>query len=220
MRLVVPQFITETYPTEMVFLSVHVSDGGTIAWGNARWDEYFPNPDYIPQVVVGCNPDTFIGYPGVPPAPWINRVEAQRALPTDITMALSTALVAGNDWSFTAQVCMESTGVARTVRVFIGYTIDDYPVNSAYPYLATIRNVGAYEDLALDPGVCLDVERTFTFDQIDLDRRRTIVGVAWAQTPNAGFGEAYQATKAPTPFLVFADDFESGDTSQWSLTVP
>jgi hypothetical protein len=218
MRLVVPQFITETYPNEIVFLSVHVSDAGTIPWGSSRWDEYFPNPDYIPQVVVGCDPLTFIGYPGVPPTQWITRVEAQRALPTDITMSLSTHQVTGNDWSFTAQVCMESTGIARTVRVFIGYTVDDYPVNPTYPYLATVRNVGAYEDLELDPDECLDVERVFTFTQVDIDRWPTIVGVAWAQTPNAGFGEAYQAAKIP--FLLHAGGFESGDLSGWSEVVP
>ena len=218
MRLVVTPFIDETYPTELVFLAIHLDDAGAIPWGGTRWSQYFPQPDYIPQVVVGCDPDTYIDFPGVPPTPWITRVDAQLAVPTDITMTLRTAKVSGNDWRFTAQVCMEPTGTARTVRVFVGYTIDDYPINSTYRYRATVRNVGAYEDVALAPGECVDVERSFTFTQIDLDRWSTIVGVAWAQTPNAGFGEAYQATK--NPFLRLADGFESGDLSGWSATVP
>jgi len=117
-----------------------------------------------------------------------------------------------------AQVCQEPTGLARTVRVFIGYTIDDYPAASGYRYRATLRNVGAYEDVALSPGECFDVERTFTFQQIDVDHWETIVGVAWAQTPNAGFGEVSQAAKIP--FLLFKDGFESGDLSPWSSSLP
>ena len=72
--------------------------------------------------------------------------------------------------------------------------------------------------LALNPGGCLDVERTFTFQPIDLDRWSTIAGIAWAQTPSDGFGEVYQAAK--TPFLLPSDGFEAGDTSAWSATVP
>jgi len=213
MRLVVPQFITETYPNEVVFLSEHVSDAASIAWNETRANLYALG--YIPSTVFGCDPDYALDYPGVPPTPWITRVETERAVPTDITMTLSTHKVSGNDWRFTAQVCMESTGIARTVRVFIGYTIDDYPVNPTYPYLATVRNVGAFEDVELDPDECLDVEREFTFTQVDIDRWASIVGVAWAQTPNPGFGEAYQATK--NPFLLLTDGFESGDLSGWDL---
>lgn len=219
MRYVVTPFIDELYPDEVVFLALHVSDAGAIPWGEARWDQYFPNPDYIPQVVVGCKADTYIGYPGYPPTQWMTRIDAQLAVPTDITMSLDTVRVAGDQWRFTTHVCMEPTGEARTVRTFLGYTIDGYPANALYTYRATVRDVAPYEDLALEPGQCLDVERDFTLQAVDLAHFETIVAVAWTQTPNAGFGEAYQATKSLLAALL-GDGFESGDLSGWSAAQP
>lgn len=222
MRLVVTPFIDDRYPDEVVFLALHLSDSdpATIAWNSARWGGYGPpGGGYIPQVVVGMKSDTYVGYPGNPPTPWIDRVEAQRTNPTDITMALTTSRVAGDQWRFTAQVCMEPTGTARTVRTYIGYTIDDWPVNPQYRYRATVRNVATYEDVALNPGDCVDVERDFTFQSIDLAHWETIVGVAWAQEPAVGFGEAYQATKTRV-YQLLDDGFESGDLSGWSAVQP
>jgi hypothetical protein len=220
MSSVVPRFIDVTYRDEVVFLAAHLSDAATIPWSETRWSQYGPpGGNLIPQVVVGCDPNTYVGYPGVPPNQWINRVEAERAIPTDILMDLDVIHVGGYEWRVSAQVCMEPTGSARTVRTYIGYTMDGWPSASGYTYRSTLRSVGAYEDLALNPGDCLDVDRDFTLSPIDVTNLSTVTAVAWAQTPNAGFGESYQAAKRRFVSL-FDDGFESGDLAGWSVVQP
>ena len=219
MRYTVTPFIDVTYPDEVVFLAVHVSpqDPATIPWGSARWDQYFPLPDYIPQVVFGCDSDTYIGYPVPTPTQWINRVEAQRAIPTDITIDLSNEGSGLPDFTTTATVCMEAGGVARDVRVFIGYTIDDYPFNSQYRYRATLWDVGAEEDIiGLAPDECVDVVRDFTLSGHGLNNRDTVISVAWAQMPANGFGEAYQAAKLSLVEILVEGMDATGDLSGWS----
>jgi len=224
MRFTVTPFIDETYPDDVVFLAVHVSDAGTIPWGDARLGPYCPpppDPCYIPQVVFGCDVDNYVGYPGPNPTQWINRVEAQLAMPTDITIDLSNEGLGLPDFTSTATVCMEAGGVARDVRVFIGYTMDDWPFNSQYRYRATLWDIGVEEDvIGLAPGECVDVVRDFTFDARALTNRDTVVSVAWAQTPYDGFGEAYQAAKLAFVEVFVDGDFDAtGDFSGWSDVV-
>jgi hypothetical protein len=64
----------------------------------------------------------------------------------------------------------------------------------------------------------VQVDATFTFSAIGLDRWAGVEVVAWAQTPASGWGEAYQA--ATLSMTIYEDGFESGDLAGWTLTVP
>jgi hypothetical protein len=217
MRFTVTPFIDETYPDEVVFLAIHLSDAGAIPWGGTRWTTY--NEQYIPNAFFGCDADNFVGYPGPSGAAWATRVDAQLAMPTDITIDLFNDGAGQPDFSTTALVCMEEGGTPRDVRVYIGFTIDDFPVHSQYRYRGTLWGIGAYEDISLLAGECKVVARDFTLDSIAMNQRDTVMSVAWAQTPHTGVGEAYQAAK-----LKFVDVFEggfdaTGDFSGWTDVV-
>ena len=81
MRYTVTPFIDETYPDEVVFVAIHLSDPAEIPFGPARWGTY--NEQYIPNAFFGCDADNFVGYPGPTAPQWVSRVEDQLASPTD-----------------------------------------------------------------------------------------------------------------------------------------
>jgi hypothetical protein len=214
MRYTVTPFIDETYPDEVVFLALHLNDAGAIPWNSPRWGSY--NEQYIPNTFFGCDPDNYVGYPGPTAPQWVNRVEDQLAIPTDVTIDLFTDGSAQPDFSTTAVVCLEEGGTPKDVRVFVGYTIDDYPSSSQYRYRNTLYGMGAHEDISLVPGECIPVMRDFTLNSIAQSRRDTVQAVAWAQTPFAGVGESYQAAKLRFVEL-FDEGFDAtGDLSGWT----
>jgi hypothetical protein len=203
MRYTVTPFIDETYPDEVVFLAIHLSDAGAIPWNSPRWSSY--NEQYIPNAFFGCDANNFVGYPGPSGGQWVTRVEDQLAIPTDVTIDLFTDGTAIPDFSTTAVVCLEEGGTPKDMRVFIGYTIDDFPPQADYRYRNTLYGMGNHEDISLLPGECVPVMRDFTLNATALNNRATLQAVAWAQTPWAGVGESYQAAK-----LRFVDVLEEG----------
>ncbi len=215
MRLVVTPFVDETYPDSVAFLAIHLSDGYQTAFGNARRNAYYPGSMTIPQVIFDGGVDFYIGSTA---SQWESRVDARLPIPTDITIDIIPTRVSPEQWTFTAEVCMEPTGTARTVGVNIAHTVDNYPEGYPFIYRKTLRNGYGPEVVDLVPGECVQVDGTFTFSMIELDRWPGVEVVAWAQTPASGWGEAYQAAKIS--MTVLADDFESGDLTGWSVVVP
>ena len=218
MRYVVTPFVDETYPDNVAFLAIHLSDGYQTDFGQVRRNGYYPGTMYIPDAIVDGGVSHFVDYPGNPPTPWTNMVDPRLALPTDITIAILRQRLNETQWTFTADVCMEPTGTGRSMAINLAWTVDDYPTGYAYIYRKTLRGGYGPEVVDLNPGECVQVDATFTFSSIELERWPSVEIVAWAQTPASGWGEAYQA--ATLTMSVFEDDFESGDLAGWSLVQP
>jgi hypothetical protein len=219
MRYVVTPFVDETYPNEVAFLAIHLGDGYHSGFGNARRVAYYPGTMYIPDAIFDAGVDHFVGYPGNPPTNWINKVDSRLSVTTDVTIDIIPTFITPEQWTFTANVCMEPTGTQRMMGVNIAFTVDDYPDTYPYRYRKTLRNGYGPEVIDLSPGECQQVETTFNFGYVELERWPGVEVVAWAQTPSSGWGEAYQA--ATLSMTVHADDFESGNLDGgWTLVVP
>jgi hypothetical protein len=212
---VVTPFVDETYPDNLAFLSIHLSDGYQTGFGNVRRNAYYPGTMYIPDAIVDAGILHYVGYPGNPPAQWTNMIDARLAVPTDLTIEILPRRLNETQWEFTAEVCMEPTGTARSMGVNLAWTVDDYPTGYPYVYRETLRGGYGPEVVDLNPGECVQVYATFTFSAVELDRWPSVEIVAWAQTPASGWGEAYQA--ATITMGLFDDGFESGDLSGWEV---
>jgi hypothetical protein len=145
------------------------------------------------------------------------------AVPTDVTLELSGVELAPDSWEFTAEVCVESGGVGKDMRIYMVQALDKYP--PAYSYSRnTFQQAATTEDVTVAAGACVEIVRTFTFDALSMINPQDIVVMAWAQQPLPGIpAEVHQAAQIAWPFVdagVFADGFESGDLTAWSATVP
>jgi hypothetical protein len=218
MRYVVTPFVDEIYPDNVAFLAIHLSDGYQTGFGSARRNSYYPGTMTIPDALVDAGMLHYIGYPGNPPTQWSSMVDARIALPTDVTIEILPQRLDETQWTFIADVCMEPTGIASSMGINLAWTVDDYPEGYPYVYRKTVRGGYGPEVLDLNPGECVQVDATFTFSSIELDRWAGVEVVAWAQTPASGWGEAYQA--ATLSMTIYEDGFESGDLAGWTLTVP
>lgn len=218
MRYVVTPFVDDTYPGKVAFLAIHLSDGYQSAFGNARRNSYYPGTMYIPDALADAGILHYVGFPGNPPVQWTNMVDARLAVPTDLTIEILPQRLDPAQWTYTADVCMEPTGTARSVGINLAWTVDDYPDTYPYRYRKTLRGGYGPELVDLNPGECVQVDATFTFSAIEFERWPGVEIVAWAQTPASGWGEAYQA--ATLSMTLHADGFEAGDLSGWSEVVP
>jgi len=210
---VVSTLITD-YPS-FVVVEYHWNDAYATAWGNARADFY--DAYALP----------WFAYDGLFDAWPIDNYEPalqQRlAVPTDVTLELSGVELTGDTWEFTAEVCVETGGAGKAMRIYMVQALDKYPASPTYSR-NTFRQAATTEDVTVATGACTEVVRTFTFDASSMSQPEDIVVMAWAQEPLPGIpAEVHQAAQLAWPFVeaaMFADGFESGDLSAWALTVP
>jgi len=204
------------YP-RFIVVEYHVQDAYALPWGESRGNFYNIWALGIP----------WFAYDGLWDAWPINLYETnlqQRlAVPTDVTLELSGVELAADTWEFTAEVCVEASGVGKEMRIYMVQALDKYPASLAYSR-NTFQQAATTEDVTVAAGACVDVVRTFTFDALSMASPEDIVVMAWAQQPLPGIpAEVHQAAQLKWPFVegeMFADGFESGDLSAWSAVVP
>jgi hypothetical protein len=218
---VVPVIVDDLYPDNVELIGIHYGDSYSTTWGNSRvaFIPYQGTPDFWTDAwlrVLG-----WYGNVNTQISQWSARINARLAVPTDITIDVSTIELNPPAGTFEANVCMEAGGTARTVRVFMVQVLDHYPDMTTYTYRNTVRAGYQVGDYPLNPGECVPVQQTFTFGSIDLEHALNIKIVAFAQDPQDDApAEVYQAGSL-WPFRgVFSDGFESGDLSAWSSVVP
>jgi hypothetical protein len=212
--------LIDAYGPSVAFLGLQ---GGSyeIPWTAAR-RAYYPFQGYPTYMIDGIL-DSWHGSP--PWNYWDDDTDARLAIPTDVTLALSAVQGAGPEiWELTATVCIEAGGVGKSMRVYLAEILDGYPAAVSYFHRNGLRQVAATEDIVLAPDGCTDVVRTFTLDATSMASIENVSFVGWAQDDlPSGLAEVYQARQLSWPFSVddiFADDFESADTGQWSTVVP
>jgi hypothetical protein len=85
-------------------------------------------------------------------------VDTRLAVPTDVTIEILPQRLNETQWTFTADVCMEPTGTARSMGINLAWTVDDYPQGYPYVYRKTVRGGYGPEVLDLNPGECVQVD--------------------------------------------------------------
>ena len=197
-------------------MQIHVSDNYTYPWGNGRANYY--GLQYIPTTVHDCvlfrvgNQ----GYSG-----YLNLYNQRRAVPTDVTIELSGEQVSGRTYRFSAEVCIEPDGEAKTMRIYMVQLLDYWPAYGGY-HRNGLKQGATTEDITLSPGECQVVQREFTFDDDSWAAQDDITIVAWAQKPGSypSNSEAYQAAIINWPFTepeCVGDLDGDGDTDQIDL---
>jgi hypothetical protein len=140
-----------------------------------------------------------------------------------VTLELSGVELAADTFEFTAEVCVEAGGAGKAMRVYMVQALDKYPTTPTHSR-NTFQQAATTEDVTVAAGACVEVVRTFTFGALSMATPEEIRVMAWAQAPLGGIpAEVHQAAQLAWPFVeaaMFADGFESGDLSAWTLTVP
>jgi len=218
---VVPVIVDDLYPDTLELIGIHRTDAYVTTWGNSRMNVFYTYegvPNFWTDATL--NVLGYYGNPNTQIAQWSAKINSRLAVPTDITIDVSTVELNLPNGTFEANVCMEAGGTARTVRVFMVRVLDHYPFLSGYDYRNTVREGFQVGDYPLNPDECVPVQQAFAFDTVDLENAPNIKIIAFAQEPNDHSpAEVYQVGST-WPFRVFADRFESGDLSAWSATVP
>lgn len=215
--------LIQAYPNFAV-VEYHVgNDGYDTPWGQARYAFYDILGDGIP----------WFAYDGLYDAWPINtyetKLQQRLADPTDVTMSVWGSELGPDTYEITTEVCLETAGTGRTLRVYVVQVLDGvWQIDGEPPLPAYSRNTfkqaADTEDVPLAPDECAQVVRTFILDVDSMARIEDVKIVAWAQEPAASIpAKVHQAKESSWPFVevnVFSDGFESGDTTEWTMTVP
>ena len=125
--------------------------------------------------------------------------EARRAVPTDVTIDLTGWLLHEGSYEFRANVCVESTGSAKTMRINMVQVLDHWPIPPPYSRNGFKLKSG-HQDITVNPGECRQVVRGFGFDPESWEQLEDIKIIAWAQQPvDTAPAEVYQAASAHLP---------------------
>jgi len=209
--------LIDTYPN-FVVVEYHVSDPPySLPWGESRGVFYNIWGDGIP----------WFAYDGLfdawPIDMYEPNLQTRLAVATDVVLTLSAIEQSADTWQVTAEVCVEASGVEKDMRIYMVQALDKWPSPPSYSR-NTFQQAATTEDVTVAAGACVDVVRTFTFDATSMAHQEDIRIAAWAQDPLGGIpAPVHQAAIIEWPFAeppFFADGFESGDTSAWSVTVP
>ncbi len=122
-----------------------------------------------------------------------NVYESRRAVPTDVTIGLTVVPGDPDMLSVSAQVCLESAGNARSMRIYIVQVLDRWPADGGY-HRNGFKQAAATEDISLTPGQCQVVDRTITLDAESLADQGNVRIIAWAQeNSDTAPSEVYEA---------------------------
>ncbi|MBN1512217.1 MAG: hypothetical protein JXB13_09405 [Phycisphaerae bacterium] len=194
----------DTYPDTFTFVQYHASDGYESAWSDQRGGSFYPGWEYIPWTWFD-GLTAIVGSSGFTTA-----YNARQQVPTDVTVALSGDPVSGTTYEVTAAVCLEAGGTAKTVRLYVVQVLDHWPTEVTYSRNG-FKQAAATADLALTPGQCQTVVRSFTFDAASWASQSNIRIIAWVQQPlSTGPAEVYQAHSMSWPFPAGADCNDNG----------
>ncbi len=114
-------------------------------------------------------------------------------------------------------MCVEPSGTAKDMRVYIVEALDHYPAAPIY-YRNCVRQGKVIQVISGVPGECTTLDTSLVLDSASMANRENLRIVAFSQEPNSSApAEVYQATEmSVVPFHV--DGFEAGDFSWWSAT--
>ncbi|HNQ23017.1 MAG TPA: choice-of-anchor Q domain-containing protein [Phycisphaerae bacterium] len=183
-------------------MQIHHGDGYATTWGNSRANFYTDFDAYPTSYQDGMlRRRGAYGY-----STYQSDFLARRAVATDVTIELHAVQVSGATYQIRAKVCLESTGTAKTMRVYIVQLLDHWPASPTY-HRNGFKQAATTQDIALTPGQCQEVVRTMTFDSTSWANPSNIVLTAWAQEPQSSSppedrAQIYQGAILHWPFMV------------------
>jgi hypothetical protein len=139
--------------------------------------------------------------------------QAHVAVPTDVTFELTADPAGEQTTDVHANVCIESGGSGKTMRIYMAEVLDYYPPPAveANQRNCLMQGASSTQDITLAPGECEEVIRSWA-------RKENIKIIVWAQQPfSSGPADVYQAGIMPWPFPpheVPGDMDEDGDVDQ------
>ncbi len=189
------------------FVQFHVSDENATPWGDARWTFY---AGHGTPTAVFDGSDTLVGaVPDVDQQYTIYRTNhflPERAVPTDVTLALSAQHLSGPTYRISATVGIETGGTAKTLRVYMVQVLDHWPASKPY-HRNGFKQAAPTQDITLAPGGSQLVQNTFTFDSESWADAPNIKIVVWAQAPlGSAPAQVYQAATRVWPLVTGPDD--------------
>ena len=177
-----------TYPDSFTVVQIHWNDTYTTLWGDDR--SVFYGVEQIPTAWFD-GIEQRVDFPTTPS--YEETYAARLAVPTDVTIDLASAEIGAATYEITAGVCVEPEGAGKTMRIHLVQVLDYWPSYADY-HRNGFKQAAPTEDVFLNPGECLDVVRTFTFDAESWAQPADLKIIAWAQEPFAGApAEVYQA---------------------------
>ncbi|MCK4871283.1 MAG: hypothetical protein KAS72_01015 [Phycisphaerales bacterium] len=186
--------LMDDYPDSIISAQIHVSDAPyNTTWGTARASFY--SVSGIPHMKID-GVLTRVGGGTVTSCynDFLGKMNTRLAVPTDVTIDLTGEIVVDQTYRLTASIGVEAGGAAKTVRVHMIQTLDDYPVSfddHTYNCTRVGYQVGDY---ALTPGNTEIIVQDFNLDAISWGDQQNIRFIVFVQEPNAsGLSEIYQA---------------------------
>ncbi len=188
--------LIDEYPDRFAAVEMHVQfDGFETPWGEDRLTQYYGGwcGSGIPIIM-------YDGFWFWDPPDYQYGLEERLNEPTDVTIEVTAAEVGTAEWDFTANVCIETGGTNRRMRIFAVQTLDLFPIPPDYSR-NTLRQALPDRDLDLAAGECTNVDFTIVFDNESWDSRDNIKLIFWAQEPSdVGPALVFQAAQVGWPF--------------------
>ena len=183
------------YPDSFTLVQIHWNDDYTTTWGDDRSSYY--SVGYIPTAWFDGSEER-VDFPTTPS--YEDTYLARAAVPTDVTIQVSSEETGQATHEVTTTVCVEPEGSGKSMRVYVVQVLDHWPLSASYSRNG-FKQAAASEDIFLDPGESQDVVRTFVFDAESWNQQGDIKIIAWAQEPlTEAPAEVYQAARFwPTP---------------------
>ncbi|MDY7109465.1 MAG: hypothetical protein SYC29_12590 [Planctomycetota bacterium] len=187
--------LIDTYPDTFAVIEYHYDDSYDTPWGNSRKTFYNAIWVGLPMFIYDGLEDAW------PIDTYEEKFLQRQAEPTDVDIQLSAVPVDEDTYEFTAELCLEPDGAARTVRLYMVQVLDHFPFGIQHEPRNGFKQAAGTEDVNLEPGVCAFVTRQFTFDADSMSHESDIKIIAWAQDPDSsGPAEVHQAAQIAWPF--------------------
>jgi hypothetical protein len=199
----------DTYPDTFAFVQMHYGDSYGTSFGNSRWSFY---------QCTGTPTSIFDGL--------LKRVGSQSyttyrndyltrwGAPTDVTIQVGALPPDTQTTEIHAEVCIESGGSTKTMRVYMVEVLDHYP-STALWHRNCFRQAASTQTVTLAPGECQEIVRTFSFNSSpDWANKEDMKIIVWAQKPQTFWpAEVYNAAVMPWPFTPWElyGDFDDDD---------
>jgi hypothetical protein len=187
----------DTYPDSFVAVEMHTQfDGFETPWGEDRLQNFYGAwaGTAIPLIMY----DGF-WYP-LSIGDYERDMLDQMDNPTDVTIEVTGTEIGAAEYAFTAEVCVEPSGVGKTMRIYTVQALDFFPFDPDYSR-NTVRQAALTRDITLNPGECDQVDSTFEFDSESWINRQNIKIVVWAQEAlDVGPANVFQAEQIGWPF--------------------
>lgn len=207
--------LINAHPDTFAAVQIHHGDNYATTWGNARANFY----------------TDFAGYPTIffdgkekhegeaTYAQYLAKYNLRQAVPTDVFVSITATFVSGHTYNVTVNVCIESSGTAKTMKVYLVQVLDYWPTVVNYSrngFKQSAFTHGQEPVVTVQPGQCQQVQTTLTFDTDSWNNQEDIKLIAWAQenqssSPPSDRAEILNAAISPWPFISDCNDNDIPD---------